>query len=220
MQLKFVVVTCLVAMLAVPETEAWFGGFGGLGLFGLMGMMGMMGRRAANPNITECIITSDSSKLICSGFDNLTCDVTSHFSGLGEFHLAINDIMLSKSELDDQTIYRFLSEKEVDNKIVADNFTLVNPINKKPLTFNLWWSDKIDEKSLFGFRIADEKCFTKFETLVSERSPEELQLALLIAQDKDGHVVPLVHHSLPVFEGDKKPVTGTEEEKVDVTVKI
>jgi len=183
-------------------------GFGGLGFGpfgpfgpGLLGPgLGLIGKRAANENVTECIISTESSKFTCAGFTEYSCDIVSNFTGLGSFSFMIKDLELSKAVELDETVYHFLAQKEVDKKISLEDHTFINPIDSKPVTLSLYWSEKVLE---LGFRFKELSCWEKFESMMKVTKPEELDFSLMISQE--------------VKEAVKETVKETVKEKETIT---
>jgi len=165
-----------------------FGGLGlGLGPFGPFGPFGpgllgpgLIGKRAANVNATECSIISETSKFTCAGFHEYSCDIVSNFTGLGSFTFMIKDLELSKVVEQEQTVYHFLAEKEVDKKITLEDFTYLNPVGDKPVTLAMYWSEKVLD---LGFRFKELSCWEKFENMMKTTTTENLDFQLIIAQE-------------------------------------
>jgi len=157
------------------------GGFGPFGPFGpgLLGP-GLIGKRAANENATECVITTETNKLTCAGFHEYSCDIVSNFTGLGSFSFMIKDLELSKVIEMEETVWHFLAEKEVDKKITLEDHTFINPIDSKPVTLALYWSEKILD---LGFRFKELSCWEKFDTMMKTATHENLDWSLIISQE-------------------------------------
>jgi hypothetical protein len=200
------ILICIGALALAQEGDAFvaftrfgrfpfFGGGLGFGRFGLFGPFGpfgfpfgpfgippvpFIGKRAAeNMNITECGISTENNKIICAGKHELNCDVSSNFTSLGQVSFVIKDLALEKVTEEEQTVFHFLAEKEVDKKIVNEDHTFVNPADNKPITLSLYSSEKIDD---LGFRFKEESCFEKFEKIVESVEPKEIEFQLFINQ--------------------------------------
>jgi len=195
---------CLGAMLLAHESDAFFlwnrfarfGAFGpfgfgfrpfGFGPFGPFGPFGgfpgafpLIGKRSLNVNATECMITSESQKFVCSGVHQFSCDIAQNFTGLGAFSFVIKDLALNKVVELEEPMYCFLAQKEVDSKIINEKFTLINPVDNKEVVLSVYGSEKLHEK--LGFRFVDHKCWEQFETMVKESKPEDLDFELIISQ--------------------------------------
>jgi len=180
-----------IGRFGFPFGPFGLGGLGGLGFGGPFmgpGLLGpglglggpFLGKRAANPNMTECTISTENSKIVCAGMNEFTCDVVSNFTGLGAISFVIKDLTLVKLTEMDEPLYNILAQKEVDHKITTEDFTFVNPATEnKPVILSLYWSEKLTN---LGFRFKESVCWEKFEKMVEITKPDMLDFELFINQ--------------------------------------
>jgi len=204
MNFSSLILICLGAMLLAQEGDAFRGGFGGgfgrfgfggfglgrfggfglgLGPWGPFGPFGFggpfIGKRDVSQNVTECTIASETNSIACSGLSPFTCEISQNFTGMGPFAFAVKDLLITKLVKSEEPVYEFLAQKEVDHKMIADEHTFINPTDNKPIVLSLYWSDKLTD---CGFRFKEKVCFEKFETLIKETKPEELEFSLFLSQ--------------------------------------
>jgi len=155
-----------------------FGGFGfggGFGRFGggFGGGFGRGGRhgREINANMTQCSITTESKKLICTGLNELTCDVAQNFTGLATpFQYMLSDLTI---EMVGEDYHLFGTKETTEHKITTEEHTFIDPVSNKPVTIALFFTEGSAE---LGFKFVDEKCWAKFDSLVkSIVKPEEIE---------------------------------------------
>jgi len=163
-------------------------GFGGLG-FGRFGGFGgrfgggIGGRRGRDveviANLTQCAISSENKKLICTGEHELTCDVVQNCTGLAKpFAYVVKDLTIKPVGAD----FHLFAQKEVEHKLMTEDNTFVDPITSKPITVALFVDE--DNISEWGFKFAEPACWTKFESIVkSIEKPEELEFEVSISSE-------------------------------------
>jgi len=150
-------------------------------------MGGLLGKRdltemeamlnTINANSSVCSISSENSTLIChivAKNENLECQVTPKFEKLGRLNLTTINMDVVPEKINSEDIFRIHSNK------TEDKFTFVDSESKKPVTLSLFNSDKITEQ---GFLVRDEKCWSRFETLLRESNEKNVRLSIFWADN-------------------------------------
>jgi hypothetical protein len=158
-----------------------FGGFGFGGGFGRFGGGFRGGRhgREVEGNLTQCIISSENKKIICTGVNELTCDLVQNFTAIAKpFAFVIKDLTITPMGED----FHLFGQKEVDHKIITEDQTFIDPVSNKPVTIALFVNEENVNES--GFKFVEPACWAKFESIVkSVVKPEELEFEVSISSE-------------------------------------
>jgi hypothetical protein len=142
-------------------------------------MGGLFGKRAAEEvvNKTLCSYTSMKSILNCRGGEvSFECVVKPILSVLGDATFRLSNLTVVPEVVNGVKIYRIVS---LTTDLVPEKITLVHPVSHKNILLSLFSSVKITEP---GLLVDDSKCWSKFESIIADTTPETVRFSLIITK--------------------------------------
>lgn len=169
------------------------------------------GKREIMANMTECVLSSESSKIVCTGANELSCDLAYNFTGLGSFSFLIKELALHKVDMEvvdkvkvdvketslDANVEKVETIKQVTKHIepiyqfLAEEEIVEHKIVSAAHTFVNPTDNKPvilslywneDMSSCLGFRFKEHTCWEKFEHIVEVTKPQELDFQIVMSQ--------------------------------------
>ena len=107
---------------------------------------------------------------------NFECTVKPVLSVLNDTTLRMSNLTVVPAVVDGVKVYRIVS---ITADMVPEKLTLIHPVTHKNVSISLFSSPKVTQS---GLLVDDSKCWSQFESVIAETTPENVRFSLIITK--------------------------------------